>query len=57
LTRRDLIDYMVRIFKDDNYNFEASVEKETVRDFKENLCYVAEDYEVELKKAFERTLI
>lgn len=55
LAGRDLTDYMVRILKDDNYNFETSAEKETVRDMKETLCYVAEDYEAELKKASEST--
>jgi actin-related protein len=53
LAGRDLTDFMVRILKDDNYNFETSAEKETVRDMKEKLCYVADDYEAELKKANE----
>jgi len=51
LAGRDLTDYMVRILKDDNYNFETSAEKETVRDMKEKTCYVAQDYEAELKAA------
>lgn len=53
LAGRDLTDWMVRILKDDNYNFETSAEKETVRDMKEKTCYVADDYEAELKKAAE----
>jgi len=51
LAGRDLTDWMVRILKDDNYNFETSAERETVRDMKEKLCYVAEDYEAEKAKA------
>jgi actin-related protein len=51
LAGRDLTDWMVRILKDDNYNFETSAERETVRDMKEKLCYVAEDYEAEVAKA------
>jgi len=53
LAGRDLTDFMVRILKDDNYNFTTSAERETVRDMKEKMCYVAEDYEAELKKASE----
>lgn len=47
LAGRDLTEYMARILKDDSYFFETSAEKETVRDMKEKLCYVAEDYEAE----------
>jgi len=55
LAGRDLTDFMVRILKDNNYNFETSAEKETVRDMKEKMCYVADDYEAECKKAEENS--
>ena len=51
LAGRDLTTWMQKILKDNNYNFDTSAEKEIVRDMKEKLCYVAEDYEEELKKA------
>lgn len=53
LAGRDLTEFMTRILKDDNYYFETSAERETVRDMKEKMCYVADDYEAELKKASE----
>lgn len=53
LAGRNLTDYMCRILMDDAYRFETTAEKETARDIKEKLCYVAEDYEAELKKASE----
>ncbi len=51
LAGRDLTTWMQKILKDNDYNFDTSAEKEIVRDMKEKLCYVAEDYEEELKKA------
>lgn len=51
LAGRDLTNYMTRILKDDNYQFETSAEIETVREIKEKRCYVAQDYEEELRKA------
>lgn len=53
LAGRDLTQFLARILKDDNYNFETSAEKESVRDMKEKCCYVADDYEAEVKKAAE----
>jgi actin, other eukaryote len=57
LAGKELTDYMVKILEEDNYIFETSAERETVRDMNENLCYVAEDYDAELKKASESTEI
>ena len=51
LAGRDMTTWMQKILKDNNYNFDTSAEKEIVRDMKEKMCYVAEDYEAELKKA------
>ena len=51
LAGRDLTTWMQKILKDNNYNFDTSAEREIVRDMKEKCCYVAEDYEEELKKA------
>lgn len=51
LAGRDLTDYMVRILKEDSYNFETGAERESVRTMKETLCYVAQDFEEESKKA------
>ena len=53
LAGRDLTSYLIKFLKDDNYNFETSEERESVRDMKEKLCYVADDYEAEVKKATE----
>lgn len=51
LAGRDMTTWMVKILKDSGYNYDTSAEREIVRDMKEKMCYVAEDYEAELKKA------
>ena len=51
LAGRDITTWMQKIMKDNNYNFDTSAEREIVRDIKEKKCYVALDYEEELKKA------
>ncbi|ETO34656.1 actin [Reticulomyxa filosa] len=48
---RDLTDHLMNMLTEKNYSFMTSVEKEAIRDIKEKFAYVAEDYEIELKKA------
>jgi len=49
LAGRDLTDWMIKILSETGCNLTTSAERETARDIKEKTCYVADNYETELK--------
>lgn len=51
LAGRDLTGWMAKLLQQRGYSFTTSAEMEIVRDIKQQLCYVAEDYEKELANA------
>ena len=55
---RNLTEYMIKLLTRRGYQFTTSAEREIVRDMKEKLCYVSENYENEKLKdpnIFEKT--
>ena len=51
LAGRDLTSYLAKLLKQRGYSFTTSAELEIVRDMKQSLCYIAEDYDKELESA------